>query len=51
MEINDVWFRDMAPAEIQQLSKYLERVLDGFDGAYQKATEKFQMPNRNRDFA
>jgi DNA-binding MarR family transcriptional regulator len=52
VEINDVWFRDMAPAEIQQLSKYLERLLDGFDAAYQKASDKFETPlSRNRDFA
>jgi DNA-binding MarR family transcriptional regulator len=51
-EINDVWFRDMAPTEIQQFSKYLERMLDGFDAAYQKASEKFQIPlNRNHDLA
>jgi DNA-binding MarR family transcriptional regulator len=51
MEVNDVWFREMAPAEIHQLSKYLERVLDGFDAAYQKAREKLQSPlNRRRDF-
>jgi DNA-binding MarR family transcriptional regulator len=50
-EINDVWFRDMAPAEIQQLSKYLERILDGFDAAYQKASDKFQRPlNQISDF-
>jgi DNA-binding MarR family transcriptional regulator len=51
MEINDVWFRDMAPAEIQQFSEYLERLLDGFDAAYQKASEKFKPAfNRHRDF-
>jgi DNA-binding MarR family transcriptional regulator len=42
--VNDVWFRDMSPAEIHQLSKYLERILDGFDAAYQRAWEKFQSP-------
>ena len=40
-EVNDAWFRDMTPAEIQQLSKYLERMLDGFDAAYKKASDKF----------
>jgi DNA-binding MarR family transcriptional regulator len=51
LEINDVWFRDMAPGEIHQLSKYLERVLDGFDAAYQKAQDKLQSPlSRRRDF-
>ena len=50
-EVNDAWFRDMTPAEIQQFSKYLERVLDGFDAAYKKASDKFQSPlNRGRDF-
>lgn len=44
VEVNDVWFRDMGPAEINQLSKYLERILDGFDAAYQRAWEKFQSP-------
>jgi len=49
-EVNDVWFRDMAPEEIHQLSKYLERVLDGFDAGYQRASEKFQSRlNRNYD--
>ena len=42
VEVNDVWFRDMGPAEIHQLSKYLERILDGFDAAYQRGWEKFQ---------
>jgi len=50
VEVNDVWFRDMGPAEIHQLSKYLERILDGFDAAYQRAWEKFQSPlNREHD--
>jgi len=50
-EVNDAWFRDMSPAEIQQFSEYLERVLDGFDAAYQKASDKFQSPlSRGRDF-
>src|SRR5215475_7615902 len=44
-EVNDVWFRDMTPAEIQQLSKYLEQMVDGFDAAYQRAWEKFQSPS------
>jgi DNA-binding MarR family transcriptional regulator len=48
-EVNDAWFRDMTPAEIQQLSKYLERMLDGFDAAYKKASDKFQFP-LSRDF-
>jgi DNA-binding MarR family transcriptional regulator len=49
-EVNDVWFRDMSPAEIHQLSKYLERILDSFDVAYQRAWEKFQSPlNRRRE--
>ena len=49
-DINDVWFRDMTAAEILQFSKYLERVLDGFDAAYQKAADKFLSPlNRGRD--
>jgi len=52
VEINDVWFRDMTPAEIHQLTRYLERVLDGFDAAYRRALEKFQSPvNRGHDFA
>jgi DNA-binding MarR family transcriptional regulator len=49
-EVNDVWFRDMGPAEIHQLSKYLERILDSFDAAYQRAWEKFESPlNRRPD--
>lgn len=50
VEVNDVWFRDMAPQEIHRLSQYLERVLDGFDGAYQRAREKFRSPqNRGNE--
>jgi DNA-binding MarR family transcriptional regulator len=49
-EVNDVWFRDMDPTEIHQLTKYLESILDGFDAAYQRAWEKFQSPlNREHD--
>jgi DNA-binding MarR family transcriptional regulator len=49
-EVNNVWFRDLDPAEIHQLSKYLERILDGFDAAYQRAWEKFESPlNRGHD--
>jgi DNA-binding MarR family transcriptional regulator len=44
VEVNDVWFRDMAPEEIRQLSEYLGRVLDGYDSAYQRAWEKFRSP-------
>ena len=44
VEVNDAWFRDMAPQEIQRLSGYLERLLDGFDSAYQRAWEKFHSP-------
>jgi DNA-binding MarR family transcriptional regulator len=52
VDINDVWFRDMTPAEIHELTKYLERVLDGFDAAYQRASDKFQSPlNRGHGFA
>jgi hypothetical protein len=40
-DVNDVWFRDMDAAEIQQLCEYLERVLDNFDAAYHKARDKF----------
>ena len=51
-DVNDIWFRDMTPTEIHQFSKYLERVLDGFDTAYQKAADKFRIPlNRSHDFA
>jgi DNA-binding MarR family transcriptional regulator len=41
IDVNDVWFRDMDAAEIQQLCQYLERVLDNFDAAYHKARDKF----------
>jgi DNA-binding MarR family transcriptional regulator len=52
VEVNDVWFRDMDSAEIHQFSKYLERILDGFDAAFQRAWEKFQSPsNRGHDLA
>jgi DNA-binding MarR family transcriptional regulator len=51
VEVNDVWFRDMNAAEIQTLSRYLERVLDGFDAAYQRAGEKLKSPlNRGHNF-
>jgi hypothetical protein len=40
-EINDIWFQDMSAADIQLLMVYLGRVLDGFDAAYQRASEKF----------
>jgi len=40
-EVNDVWFQDMTAAEIQLLIVFLERVLNGFDAAYQRAKEKF----------
>jgi DNA-binding MarR family transcriptional regulator len=52
VEVNDVWFRDMSPQEIHRLSEYLGRVLDGFDSAYQRASEKFQSPlNRGHDLS
>jgi DNA-binding MarR family transcriptional regulator len=52
IDVNDIWFRDMGPAEINQLSKYLERILDGFDAAYQRAWEKFHSPlSRGHDLA
>ena len=44
VEVNDVWFREMTPNQILQLSDYLERVLDGFDSAYQRAWGKFRPP-------
>lgn len=44
VEVNDLWFRDMNPAEIHRLSEYLERVLGGFDAAYRRAWEKFRSP-------
>jgi DNA-binding MarR family transcriptional regulator len=51
-DVNDIWFRDMTPTEIHQLSRYLERVLDGFDAAYQRAADKFRMSlNRDHDVA
>ena len=49
-EVNEVWFRDMTPAEIHQFSKYIERVLNCFDDAYEKASDKFRSPlNRSGD--
>ena len=51
VEVNNAWFRDMTPQEVQRLSGYLERLLDGFDSAYQRACEKFHSPlKRGRDF-
>lgn len=51
LEVNDLWFRDMNPAEIHQLSEYLERVLGGFDAAYRRAWEKFRSPlTRGHEF-
>jgi DNA-binding MarR family transcriptional regulator len=40
-EVNDIWFKEMTASEIQLLIVFLERVLNGFDAAYQKAKEKF----------
>ncbi len=40
-EVNDVWFQEMTGAEIQMLIIFLERVLNGFDGAFHRAKEKF----------
>jgi DNA-binding MarR family transcriptional regulator len=52
LEVNDVWFRDMSPQEIYELSEYLTKVLDGFDSAYQRAWEKFHSPlKRGHDFS
>jgi DNA-binding MarR family transcriptional regulator len=48
VEVNDVWFREMSPQEIYQLSEYLTRVLDNFDSAYQRAREKFHSPLKRR---
>jgi DNA-binding MarR family transcriptional regulator len=41
-EVNDLWFHELNAAEMQLLKVYLERILNGFDGAYQKAREVFQ---------
>lgn len=42
IEVNDIWFRNLEPAEISRLSQYLEHVLDSFDSTYQKASEKLR---------
>lgn len=47
VDVNDIWFRDMSPAEIQKFSDYLRQVLDNFDDAYQRASEKFRAPMSN----
>ena len=50
MDVNDVWFRDMNATEIHQFSEYLERILDNFDAAYHRASEKLHTPlTRTRD--
>jgi DNA-binding MarR family transcriptional regulator len=46
-EINDIWFKEMSTAQIQQLIEYLEAILDGFDAAHEKAKEKFLSKNRS----
>jgi DNA-binding MarR family transcriptional regulator len=40
--VNDAWFHEFSAAEMQELKIYLDRVLNGFDGAYQKARETFR---------
>lgn len=40
-EVNDIWFHDLSAAEMQLLKTCLERVLNGFDAAFQKARETF----------
>jgi DNA-binding MarR family transcriptional regulator len=42
IEVNDIWFRNLEPAEISRMSGYLEHVLDSFEPAYQKASERFR---------
>ena len=41
-EVNDIWFDELNGAEMQLLKTCLERVLNGFDAAYQKAGETFR---------
>ena len=40
--VNDLWFHEFGAAEMQELKVYLESVLNGFDGAYQRARETFR---------
>jgi DNA-binding MarR family transcriptional regulator len=40
--VNDAWFHEFNAAEMQELKIYLERVLNGFDGGYQRARETFR---------
>jgi DNA-binding MarR family transcriptional regulator len=40
-EINEIWFANMTTAEIKSLIGYLDKVLDGFDPAHERARDKF----------
>jgi DNA-binding MarR family transcriptional regulator len=45
-EINELWFAEMTTAEIKSLIVYLDKVLDGFDPAYERARDKFAVKPR-----
>ncbi len=40
-EINELWFAQMTTAEIRSLIGYLDKVLDGFEPAFERVREKF----------
>jgi DNA-binding MarR family transcriptional regulator len=42
-EINEIWFAELSTQEIISLIGYLDKVLDGFDSAYERARDKFRV--------